>query len=247
MARRRVVALVLVSALVGGCQSAVWDGDLVLATADDVAAASGVETVTGDLIVDDSALETLAGLETITSVEGALVIGGDIGNTLLTSVEGLQGLADVGRHLLVKRNPALLGLEGLRGLGSVGESAAITENSRLATPGDMGALTRIGDFFLISENPTLANLDGLGALLDVEFTLAIESNATLVSIEGLTVLRSAGRLFVRRNSALPTCQAYALRDRLLAVDGLSRYDGLVDIVGNLDGGACAPAAAPSGT
>jgi hypothetical protein len=223
-----------------GCSmfTGIWEGDMVISSADDIATAEGITDITGNLIIEGTSLQTLAGLEGIRVVDGDVVIGGDTGNTVLASLDGLSGITTIGGFLAVRRNPLLPNLSGLSALERTGDSFTVAENSLMTTMGPLPKLTTVGYFMSIENNRSLVDVNGLDALVEVDFTLNIASNAVLASLEGFSSLRVAGRLFVRNNIALSTCAAESLRDQLLAVNGMTRYDGLVDIAGNLDTGPC---------
>lgn len=221
-----------------GCSlGPIYEGDIYIDRADDVAMYQDVEEVNGNLWIDQSDLTTLAGLERIEWVGGDLVIGGDRGNRSLVSLEGLQNLQRVEGNVSVTDNPVLADLGGLRGLLSTGQAMVIQRNDALSTFG-MTSLESVGSYFTIDTNIGLTNLDGLEGLHDVDFTLAITSNTSLSSLYALRNLRSAGRLYVRYNIALPTCAAENLRQQIEALGGFARYDGEVEIIGNDDDASC---------
>ena len=115
-------------------------------------------------ITSNPALESLAGLENLTSVRFALWISA---NTALASLDGLESLESVG-ELDIQSNPELTSLAGLRALNAVD-----------------------GTVF-VANNASLSSLDGLENLVSVSLELVIRNNPSLTDCAGLTGLISEG-------------------------------------------------------
>ena len=127
-----------------------------------------VSAIDGDLIIDQTeALETLSGLENITSVSGSLHIGSDFwyynGNEALASLNGLNGLVQVGQDLIIADNSILTGLAGLEQLTTVGGDLKIG--------GPMSGLS--------GGNPQLTSISSLLYLISIGGDLEIINNASL--------------------------------------------------------------------
>jgi hypothetical protein len=232
-----LLGVVALSTLLGCNPGPVYAGDLILETADDVRAFADVEEVEGSVVIEGSSLTDLTGLERLEWIGGALAIGGDLGNASLVSVEGLSGLQRVEGDVTIRRNNLLADLGGLRALSSVGGSIVIQENDALATL-NLSSLSTVDSFFTIASNYALTTMTGMEGLEYVDFTLAIDGNSALTNLRGLSNVRSVGRLFIRRNYALPDCAAWGLWEQIDNYGGFTRYDMAVEIVENDEQASC---------
>ena len=226
--------------LLGACDQGlgpVVEGDVKIEDATSLADYASVTEITGDLWIDGIDSPDLQGLDALTTVGGALVIGVEQGNPALTSLEGLQNLGDVGRHLSVENNPVLESLAGLRGLSIVQTSASIKANPQLVDLG-LSGLSYVGDTLDIADNASLATLSGLAGLREVVDLLRVAQNPVLTSIAGLSGLETVGRLAIEDNAALPTCQAEALLAGLRAKGQLDEVASVAVVRGNDDQGTC---------
>ena len=88
----------------------VYEGDVALVTAEDVAALEGYTIIAGDLVILASELKDLEGLECIIEIEGNLIV---VDNDQLTSLMGLGGLGFIGGDLIVTGNRGVEDLAGL--------------------------------------------------------------------------------------------------------------------------------------
>ena len=85
-----ITSLVALTFFVGNVHAQVCTGDYTIDevdTAGDIASLSGCTEITGSLIIEDTALTDLTGLENLTAVEGSLHIWN---NPVLTSLNGLN-------------------------------------------------------------------------------------------------------------------------------------------------------------
>ncbi|MCP4677429.1 MAG: hypothetical protein GY854_18320 [Deltaproteobacteria bacterium] len=104
---------------------------------EDVTGLSGIKHVHSDLHVFlASSLKSLEGLHNIHTVEGTVYIGFQkqnvpMHNAALENLDGLAGLAKVGKDLAIVFNESLLDIEGLANLQEVGEGIAIYDNPLL--------------------------------------------------------------------------------------------------------------------
>lgn len=87
----------------------------------------GCNEIEGDVTIDGEDIASLEGLIVLTSIAGTLQIGnGEFGgNPSLTNLAGLDSLTSIGGDLLILINPALSSLTGLASLSSVGEDLQI--------------------------------------------------------------------------------------------------------------------------
>lgn len=144
------------------CGSAVCDGDVDIATADDARAATRCRVVAGNLTIAAPDLEDLDELRCLEEVGGNLVIGGDaqinepveepvtLGPARLTSLRGLSSLTSVGGELLIGGS--------YRVFANVLPDASVTAGpSSLTTLDGLDALEEVGSLSIRLEllgNPT---------------------------------------------------------------------------------------------
>jgi hypothetical protein len=166
--------------------STLLQGDYTILTSLDVQALKGVQTITGNLVVNGPALTSLVGLESL------LTIGGD---------------------LVIQNNPKLKKLSGsaLSNLLTVGGQILISNNASLVDI-NLPSLTRAGAL-IVFDNPVLAHIDGTNALVTLDGDLEVLTNAALLSIDGLLSLATAGGINIRDNAALTSMAGLtSLRD-----------------------------------
>lgn len=238
----------------GYCSRAIA-GDLLLsdATEPEVQSLTCLSSVGGSVfLVDNTQLRSLAGLDQLATIAGALYIWGTEG---LSDVRGLDGLESVGQVLYVRENQALRSLSGLESLSSVGTDVDVFSNPALvslaglagldAIPGDLqlqqngsleslaglGNVTLVGGRVLAWDNAALASLDGLDRLGAIGDILVLRGNPSLAEIGALGALRSVGAdVDIYDNAAL--CEA----DADEVVDGLTHLGGAATVEDNT--GSC---------
>ena len=129
-------------------------------------------------VVENDALASLNGLESLTTTSTFLYIRDNAG---LTSLAGLDNLRNA-HDMYIWNNTALTSLAGLGGLQSA-ESVRIYENSRLVS---LAGLDQVADVEVveIEGNGALTSLEGLG-IRSVN-RLTVKRNARLTSLDGLT-------------------------------------------------------------
>ena len=132
----------------------VFPGDFVIGNSEDLAELSGYTSVSGDLIVYNTSLENLGGLECLERVDGNIQI---VLNAELTNIEGLMNLASIGGGLKINANYALPDVDGLNNLETIGDSLEIGFNSVLVDISSFSALTSVGTDFTIDYNPALCD------------------------------------------------------------------------------------------
>jgi hypothetical protein len=150
-----------------------------------------------------------------TTITGELLIV----NTPLTSLAGLETVTSVGGNLVVRGNAALKDLRGLDGVTSVGEILVIGENDSLTSLHGLDALTNVGSDAVVRTCNQLTNLQGLDALRSVGGLLIVRNNNSLTSLSGLDGVTKVGQLTVSQNPALPACAADALLSGLEVASG----------------------------
>ena len=115
-------------------QTRIFHGDRILTTQAQVDAFN-YTSVTGDVIIHQSSVETitnLLGLSELTSVGNNLIIEN---NYFLNNLDGLSNLASIGGNLTILNNDnqdgGLYSLNGLSGLNTIGGDLTIQSNSNL--------------------------------------------------------------------------------------------------------------------
>lgn len=181
--------------------------------------------VSGDVQIDGTDLDTLAGLERLVEIGGDLRI---VDNSRLTSLDGLDGLRHVEGKVELLENRAL-GRVSLKRLEEA-EELVFSGTSLLSQLGGLTALTQVRGRLYLAGHQALTDLHGLERLERVG-ALSLEQNPALASLDGLDgLLDIEGALVVRSNPALPACAAEALRDRTSPASS--------DLTGNDDVGTC---------
>lgn len=200
-----------------------YNGDYYIKYIQDVKNLEGYSVINGDLIISESSVSNLNGLECLTRIEGTLniikneelinvdafknltSIGGTLkleGNSILTNLKGFQNLISVGR-LIIKSNDELMNIEDLRNLTSIQGGLYIESNHSLTSLSGLDNITSIGDDLVIYNNSALTDITNLSSLTSVEDNLSIEYNSAIINLNGLGRLVSVGHdLVIEWNYAL---------------------------------------------
>ncbi|GLU45085.1 fibronectin type III domain-containing protein [Allomuricauda sp. NBRC 101325] len=234
-------------------QQKIYTGDLILTSQQEVDdfGAQNYTVVNGTLSISDSndpsTIVDLSPLESLTSISNDLIIRG---NLLLTSIEGLNQITQIGgglsisanfqlgtlevftqieilSFLSITTNPQLTSFSGLQNLSSVAGDVSIETNYKLIDLSGLNSLTQIinGDL-TVRSNDLLTNLEGLNNLTSIGGALKIETNDSLIDFTGLDNLQSLGT----------SSMAFTWGD--LEIDGnlkLGGLDGLESLTTALDG------------
>ena len=177
--------------------------------------------ITGSLLIVNTDLETLEGLEKLTGIGGSLEIRF---NPSLRSLRGLDhltsvgdSLADTGQNallslpkpthvvegLLITDNESLTSLAGLHNLAFVGGGLSFIFNSSLQSMQPLNHLRRIRGSVDFLSNYALSTLEGLHNLERIEGYLDIDDNQSLTTLNGLNGLVHIERdLIIRFNDVL---------------------------------------------
>lgn len=160
-------------------------------------------------IVTHRALESLSGLENLSSVGGSLRIASN--QSSLGSLTGLEGLESIGGDLEIEFN-SLQSLAGLGSLTSVGGRVYIEQSVESL---GLQNLTTVGEGFSIVGNPYLEELAGLESLASIGEFLSIRYNSSLrTCVCGLGSLISGdpptfsgvqGEVYIGNNDPDGTC------------------------------------------
>ncbi|UNY98533.1 hypothetical protein MQE36_15815 [Zhouia spongiae] len=188
----------------------------------DLSALNTLNQVKGDLLIINTNLQNLSGLENLTldSEEARLAILNndrltDIealsnitdlgilsvsGNELLQNLNGLNQLHTVKSELSLSVNPALINIEALNRL-TYAHKVNIVANNTLSDLDGLDNLQEVNSF-VIKSNGSLSNLEGLKNLKHCELYFTVEDNQKLTSLNGLSSLASTGALKIINNPSL---------------------------------------------
>jgi hypothetical protein len=134
------------------------------------------------LDLNGTSLSSLSGLERLANVSGGLAIRN---NRKLVDLQGLGHLSDA-YVLVIENNLELKSLDGLEALTAVGETGPYPSASRLSVGG----------------NAALESLRGLRNLARVSGRLEIRQDVALASLEGLNNVTNVGELLLAGNTTL---------------------------------------------
>lgn len=207
-------------------EAKVCPGDTLYTQAEvDAFAASGCDTIDGNLLIDGSGITDLSGLDHIKFVDGHLGIyntgvlaireafsqlyevSGDLfieENLDLGAISehAFPLLSEVGGGFFVYGNDAMFRLEGFKSLSYIGGDTYIADNLLLGHISDFKALVEIEGDLKIKYNGLLGELDGFPALKRIDGDLLIEANDVLKSITGFGALESIETLSIAYHPAL---------------------------------------------
>lgn len=174
-----------------------------------LASLEGLEWITsvrGDVYLGGPLLTSLAGLDNLHSVGGALVL---MSLTGLQNVEALSGVTSVGGYLQVSNSPALTDLEGLRGLTAVGSWARLTSLGVTSLAG-LRNVHSFGGFVEVSDNPFLdtLGLTSLTSALSVQFS----NNPNLSHCEQIRPLAEqvSGPIYTTNTNSVEGCPLHTV-------------------------------------
>jgi hypothetical protein len=143
-----------------------------------------LESITGDIKIQATGLDSLKGLDSLSVLGGSLNISK---NNLLTSLEGLNQLNSIGGSLLIAENNELRSIHALRNLRRLASSMEIVENPSLTTLSGLDGITSPSLSLIdITNNRKLQNLQNLSPkITSVTGDLIINGNDVLTSLRGL--------------------------------------------------------------
>ncbi|HKP59099.1 MAG TPA: hypothetical protein VJV78_20395, partial [Polyangiales bacterium] len=161
----------------------------------------GCKRVRGNVFIGGNAIESLADLSDLSTVDGQLQISSSVFNdsssSQLVSLKGLENLRSVGA-LSLSRLPLVPDLQPLSGL----ESAQTVEINRMDGLRNLEGLGKLSwQNVTITENSKLEALDGLHAPDGVSAVL-LSGNSVLSSVKALSGLRKIGTLSLTQLDSL---------------------------------------------
>jgi hypothetical protein len=221
------------------CGDVVHGGNVVILTADDIAALAGVTRITGDLIVSDTSLSNVNGLESLVCVDGNVYVGNNMSWSSTCWLDGLCNLRRIGGTLTVEFNEtaahvplpgiglyaleeaeggvvisanyitSLVGLGNLARIGGIG--LVLDFNGMLDNPEGLTSLTTIdGDLRLVGSE--LRNLDGLSSLTELTGSIRMEGTSLLNDLNGLSGLTEVGGIRIVGDSSNMQTSLYGLHN-----------------------------------
>jgi len=169
----------------------VFNGDVTLLTQQGVELFGlfGYSKISGDLLIGENFQSTnITNLDLLTSIESVVGKLRIVGNPVLTSLEGLNNLNDVGSLEMIV-NIELENLLGLRGLSNVGDVISIQMCHSLINLEGLNGITHINNSLIVSANSSLQNLKGLENVSSIspEGSVMFQSNSSLQSITDLYI------------------------------------------------------------
>ena len=210
-----------------------------------------VTSIGGDLTVGDNsiyaypannALESLIGLEGLTSVGGNLVIAK---NASLLNLTGITNLAFVVGDLIIFCNDTLNSLNGLGNLSSIEGDLKIGlwdecgfgdycvyGNESLLNIEDLENLNFIGDNVWFLGNTSLQNLTGMENITNIGGDLWILENDSLKTLSGLENLTAIGGGFSTGYSSIYSTYGNISLNSLTGLDSLTNLNGGLSLINN---------------
>lgn len=178
-----------------------------------------LESVGGEIVIDDAQIDTLAGLHRIVGGQGLHVSALRVrGATRLDRLEGLELLGSTAIQTVELRdNPALVEVSRIAAL-LPGSRVTITGNpklERVVLPASLGRKATL-DALHVADNGALQSVRGLGQFADVR-ELRVTDNPALTTLDVLPELTTAGPLELAR---LPALEALPDWPRLYSADAL---------------------------
>jgi hypothetical protein len=241
------------------CEGLVYEGTFTPRTPNDLSqfCGDGYSVISGNLIVNQTGLTSLAGLECLCEVQQNVQITSNstlhrvnglnnlrvIGNSLkvnhnrsLRNLDALSSLAWIGEDLRIHNESSLANISGLSSLEVIGRNVSIEGNLSLRSIGSLGNVIWVGNDFLIRNNSSLASLAGFNALPRLMSHFEVTGNRTLRTIEGLNGLELIeGHAYLNQNSSLQSVNGLrGLREVMLnlSINGnpsLRSFNGLLGI------------------
>tara|TARA_R110002110_G_scaffold132188_1_gene313537 strand:+ start:646 stop:4137 length:3492 start_codon:yes stop_codon:yes gene_type:complete len=163
----------------------------------------------GISILENPILSSITGLSGISGTIRKIIIR----NSMITNLNGLEGLTDVGygvfqdRGIGIQDNELLESLDGIENVTTAG-FLDLQSNEVLNDIAAADGLTLLNGFIIIA-NPSITSMPGFNNLLEIEGALQIINNDALVSINGFQNLAIIPGISIRNNevlTSLPTFQ-----------------------------------------
>jgi len=167
---------------------------------------NNVESVGGRLAIANTNIKDLKGLESLTEVVGQYGYINIDGNQALESLDGLEKLTTVDSRLGLSGCPNLQSLEALSNLQTIGADLNINGCGMENLNGLQKA--NIGESLFLNYNNNLVSLEGLKASQTIKEDVQIDGNDILVDITYFNQVDSIiGDVKFRWNESLADCEA----------------------------------------
>jgi hypothetical protein len=157
-----------------------------------------LETIGGILSLRNLNIESLAGLDSLTTITSTFFV---LNCSNLLSLEGIGLLTSYGA-LSIYGNPLLTSINLPNSPPSGLEFIIVGNNELLTDISALSTVQNVSDYVRIANNNSLSNLQGLDGLVTIAGELTVSDNLILTSISALAGVQSVGSLFVERNTAL---------------------------------------------
>jgi len=150
----------------------------------------GCTKIVGDVAIEGlgSNITNLNGLSVLTSLGGEL----NISFTALSSLSGLDSVTSIAGRIYIYDNDALTNLVGLEAMMSLEGGLSIAENDVLESLTGLNALTSIGGHLTLDGNSSLTNLTGLNNVTSIGGWVEFWCCDALTSFTGLDSLTYIG-------------------------------------------------------
>lgn len=166
-----------------------FNGNLSINTETDIQALDGICMVNGQILISNSQLTSLAGLDSLKIITGNFRIEN---NALLLDLTGLENLIEVGGDLSITFNQSIESLTGLDRLRYIRGTHMISWNQALQSFTGIDNLTTIDKSFYVQSMPLIENFEGFNKLKNIGETFSISSLTGLTSFTGLESLEYIG-------------------------------------------------------
>ncbi len=159
----------------------------------DLTGLEGVNSTSDLYIGENSALNSLQGLDNLSTLYGEAWVEY---NDNITDLSGLGSLSTVDGEIRILSNSSLTSLSGLNSLSNVNGTLYIGSNNSLTDITALNTVSSIGNNLWLGYNESLSNLNGLGSLSSIDGGLWVAGNNSLTSFTELSNLSSIGGYFL---------------------------------------------------
>ncbi len=201
----------------GACGEGVYEGNYTVADQADIVALAGVTHIKGSLIIKQTPLQSLAGLEGLRCVDGVILIED---NSELTGAVQMSGLTALGGLNVDHNKLSGLAFPGLEKT----DYDILIEKSFMMSSISFPALEQVGGTLRLDDSNNLTSLNGFSKLERIGGDLVITGHSSLENIVGLSNLTEIG-------GNLEICHNLVLRD-LHGLEGLTQVNGIMRLSGN---------------
>lgn len=180
--------------------------------------------LSGNLVIRGFDVHDLAGLETISRIEGSLHIKGAHN---LSSLEGLENLERVDSDVHLVGNEKFSNLDGLERLETVGADLVIAYHPRLKSLHGLDRLHTVSGALRLTGNPLLADLSALSELAGVG-SLTLAYLPRLQKVRGFSEVDVGKGIVLEGNASLEDLGTLTASERGLAHRRLSHNPLLIE-------------------